>query len=125
MSVRAASLAPVLNAILLGAIWAAVILGGVAAAERGTAAPRAANDFPIASDVRLGGDDAQTRLVLDLSEKIEFRAFTLANPYRVVIDMSQVTFQLPPKSGEKGRGLIKAFRFGLFMQGGSRMVIDL
>jgi N-acetylmuramoyl-L-alanine amidase len=128
MSVRAASLAPVSNAIILGAIWGAMILGGAAAAERGAAAPastRAANDFPVASDVRLGGDDAQTRLVLDLSEKIEFRAFTLANPYRVVIDMSQVTFQLPPKSGEKGRGLIKAFRFGLFMQGGSRMVIDL
>ena len=37
----------------------------------------------------------------------------------------QVTFQLPPKAGESGRGLIKAFRFGLVMQGGSRMVFDL
>jgi N-acetylmuramoyl-L-alanine amidase len=42
-----------------------------------------------------------------------------------VIDMPQVTFLLPPKVGEGGRGLIKAFRFGLVMQGGSRMVIDL
>ena len=32
---------------------------------------------------------------------------------------------MPPKAGESGRGLIKAFRFGLVMQGGSRMVIDL
>jgi N-acetylmuramoyl-L-alanine amidase len=39
--------------------------------------------------------------------------------------MPQVTFQFPPKAGEVGRGLIKAFRFGLVMQGGSRMVIDL
>ena len=39
--------------------------------------------------------------------------------------MPQVTFQLPRKAGESGRGLIKAFRFGLVMQGGSRMVIDL
>ena len=73
----------------------------------------------------LGGDDSQTRLVVDLSHKIDIRAFTLANPYRVVIDMPQVTFQFPPKTGESGRGLIKAFRFGLVMQGGSRMVIDL
>jgi N-acetylmuramoyl-L-alanine amidase len=36
-----------------------------------------------------------------------------------------VTFQLPPKAGESGRGLIKAFRFGLMMPGGSRMVLDL
>ena len=75
--------------------------------------------------MRLGGDDTQTRFVVDLSQKIDMRAFTLANPYRVVIDMPQVTFQLPPKTGEAGRGLIKAFRFGLVMQGGSRIVIDL
>jgi N-acetylmuramoyl-L-alanine amidase len=39
--------------------------------------------------------------------------------------MPQVSFQLPPRSGQTGRGLIKAFRFGLVMQGGSRMVLDL
>ena len=49
----------------------------------------------------------------------------LANPYRVVIDMPQVAFQVPPRTGETGRGLIKAFRFGLVMQGGSRIVLDL
>ncbi len=97
------------------------------AAPVGTAAPltRAVGDFPVARDVRLGGDETQTRLVVDFSQKIELRAFTLANPYRVVIDMPQVTFQFPPRVGESGRGLIKAFRFGLVMQGGSRMVIDL
>jgi N-acetylmuramoyl-L-alanine amidase len=128
MSVRAASLAPVSIASMLGAMVGAIVLGSAVAAERTGAVPpptQAANDFPVASDVRLGGDDAQTRLVVDLSQKIELRAFTLANPYRVVIDLPQVTFQFPPKTGEKGRGLIKAFRFGLVMQGGSRMVIDL
>jgi N-acetylmuramoyl-L-alanine amidase len=39
--------------------------------------------------------------------------------------MPQVAFQFPARAGENGRGLIKAFRFGLVMQGGSRMVIDL
>ena len=119
MAVRATSLA-----VLFGAL----VLGGASAAERTGATPpqtRVTNDFPVATEVRLGGDDSQTRLVIDLSQKIDVRAFTLANPYRVVIDMPQVTFQLPPKAGEGGRGLIKAFRFGLVMQGGSRMVIDL
>ena len=55
----------------------------------------------------------------------EVRAFALASPYRVVVDMPQVTFTFPDKTGEKGRGLIKAFRYGLVMQGGSRIVIDL
>ena len=34
-------------------------------------------------------------------------------------------FKLPPKTGEAGRGLVKAFRFGLVMQGGSRIVLDV
>jgi N-acetylmuramoyl-L-alanine amidase len=119
MSVRAA---------ILVCLFGAAVLGGASAAERtGASGPPigAAADFPVASDVRLGGDDTQTRLIVDLSRKIDIRSFTLANPYRVVMDMPQVTFQFPAKAGEVGRGLIKAFRFGLVMQGGSRMVIDL
>jgi N-acetylmuramoyl-L-alanine amidase len=42
-----------------------------------------------------------------------------------VIDLPQVSFQLPPKAGERGRGLVKAFRFGLVMPGGSRIVLDV
>ena len=80
---------------------------------------------PIATDARLAGDDRQTRLVIDLSHKIDMRAFTLADPYRVVIDIPQVDFQLPPNTGEHGRGIIKAFRYGLVMSGGSRIVVDL
>ena len=78
----------------------------------------------MASDVRVAGDGMATRMVVDFSQKIDMRVFTLANPYRVVIDLPQVTFNLPPKTGESGRGLIKAFRFGLMMTGGSRIVID-
>ena len=106
---------------------AAVVLGGLWAERAGATAPqtRAPGDFPVASAVRVGGDDAQTRLIVDFSHKVEIRAFTLANPYRVVIDMPQVAFQFPARTGENGRGLIKALRYGLVMQGGSRIVIDL
>ena len=119
MFVRATSLA---------LLFGAVVLGSASAAEPTGATPpqtRAPNDFPIASEVRLGGDDNATRMVVDLSQKTEIRAFTLAHPYRVVIDMPQVMFHLPVGAGDTGRGLIKAYRFGLVMQGGSRMVIDL
>ena len=87
-------------------------------------APAVVDPYPVATDTRLGGDDNQTRFVMDLTRKVELRAFTLADPYRVVIDLPQVTFKLPPKAGETGRGLVKAFRFGLVMQGGSRIVLD-
>jgi N-acetylmuramoyl-L-alanine amidase len=106
----------------------AVLLGNAAwAVERTGALPKqatAADLLPVATDVRLGGDDKQTRFVIDLSQKIDLAAFTLADPYRVVIDLPQVAFKLHPKAGEQGRGLVKAFRYGLIMQGGSRIVLD-
>jgi N-acetylmuramoyl-L-alanine amidase len=85
----------------------------------------AADSYPVVTDARLGGDETQTRFVMDIDRKIELRAFTLADPYRVVLDVPQVIFQLPPKAGDAGRGLIKAFRYGLVMPGGSRIVFDL
>ncbi len=108
-------------------IWAFLGLtaAGVAAAAERPATVPATDSFPVATAVRLGGDDSQTRFIMDLNRKIDLRAFTLADPYRVVVDIPEVTFQLPPKSGETGRGLIKAFRYGLMMPGGSRMVFDL
>ena len=84
-----------------------------------------AGAFPVASEVRLGGDAKDTRFVMDLSEKVDIATFMLADPYRLVIDLPQVAFQLPAKTGDNGRGLIKAFRYGLVMQGGSRIVMDL
>src|SRR5436190_2446706 len=113
-------------ALIVGALVAGLVPGG--AAERAPVArpntPVPPDLFPIATEARLGGDIGRTRLVIDLSRPIEIAAFTLADPYRVVVDLPQVTFQLPARTGESGRGLIKAFRYGLVMQGGSRIVID-
>ncbi len=84
-----------------------------------------APSFPIASEARLAGDAKQTRFVLDLDKTIQFRAFVLDDPYRIVVDIPQISFQLPVGTGTTGRGLVKAFRYGLVMPGGSRMVFDL
>jgi len=87
--------------------------------------PVAASNFPIAFDARLAGDAKQTRFVLDLDKPIQFRAFPLADPYRVVVDLPHVSFKLAAGIGVAGRGLVKAFRYGLVMPGGSRIVFDL
>lgn len=84
----------------------------------------AVTNFPIASAARLAGDGKQTRFILDLDQTVTFRAGTLADPYRVVVDVPQLNFQLPAGTGT-GRGLVKAFRYGLVMPGGSRIVFDL
>jgi len=51
--------------------------------------------------------------------------FAVDDNSAAVLDIPEVSFRLPPKTGETGRGLIKAFRFGLVMPGGSRIVFDL
>jgi N-acetylmuramoyl-L-alanine amidase len=95
------------------------------AAEAPPQSPVVAPNYAVASDARLAGDAKQTRFILDLDKAIQFRAFTLADPYRVVVDIPQVNFQLAAGTGNTGRGLVKAFRYGLVMPGGSRIVFDL
>jgi N-acetylmuramoyl-L-alanine amidase len=118
---------------LASVCWLLAALGGAALAPPAVAAPdrghgqavaAVAENAAVATDARLGGDGTRTRFILDLSRTIELTAFTLADPYRVVVDLPQVAFQLPGKAGESGRGLVKAFRFGLVMPGGSRIVLD-
>ncbi len=118
MTVRAIAL--VLGVVLLCDLAALAAEPGIVA--RNLEAPTVS--VPVATDVRLGGDDKLTRFVMDLTQKVDVAAFTLADPYRVVIDLPQVTFKLPAQAGEHGRGLVKAFRYGLIMQGGSRIVLD-
>jgi N-acetylmuramoyl-L-alanine amidase len=84
-----------------------------------------APSFPIVTDARLAGDAKQTRFILDLEKTLQFRAFALDDPYRIVVDIPQVSFHLPVGTGGTGRGLVKAFRYGLVMPEGSRIVFDL
>lgn len=97
---------------------------GLWAAEGTPARTAAPDSFPTATDARLGGDAQRTRFILDLTRPIQLNAFTLGDPYRVVVDLPQVSFRMPARRGEAGRGLVKAFRYGLVMQGGSRLVLD-
>jgi N-acetylmuramoyl-L-alanine amidase len=122
VTARAFQIASAIVGTLFGAYASLAI-----AAEKGVPvrAPAASAEASvIATDMRMGGDDKQTRFVVDLNRKIDLVAFTLADPYRVVVDLPQTTFTLPAKAGEQARGLVKAFRYGLIMQGGSRIVLD-
>jgi len=115
------------RAIAIAITLACTTLGapsGAAAENGGREAAPSGDSQSVATDIRIGGDDKQTRFVVDLSRKIEITAFMLADPYRVVVDLPRTTFKLPANTGEQARGLVKAFRYGLIMQGGSRIVLD-
>lgn len=110
------------------AVWLEKLLTIIIAAIFLTGSPARAADGDqqaVAKDARVGGDLTRTRFVADLSETVDFRAFVLADPYRVIVDLPEVKFLMPSGSGSEGKGLISAFRFGLFAQGKSRIVIDV
>ena len=44
---------------------------------------------------------------------------------QIVVDLPEVNFRVAPGTGAQGRGLVKAFRYGLVLPGGSRIVLDL
>lgn len=104
------------------------LAGGAAAAESAGASTdqiTGDGDAAIMVDARIVGDTDRTRFVADLSESVEIGLFTLADPYRVVLDLPQVKFVLPEGMGEAGRGVVSAFRYGQISPGKSRIVLDV
>ncbi|MGB6922229.1 MAG: N-acetylmuramoyl-L-alanine amidase [Methyloceanibacter sp.] len=79
----------------------------------------------VAKDARLAGDRTRTRFIADLSKKVGINVFSLSDPYRVIVDLPDVNFQMPPGLGSERRGLVTGYRFGLFAPGKSRIVIDM
>jgi len=67
----------------------------------------------------------ETIFTLSLSASAAAQAYTLDAPRRVVVDLPNVAFRLPPGSGEKRAGLVSAFRYGIIETGKSRVVMDL
>lgn len=84
-----------------------------------------ARSDPEVTGLRVGKSDGITRLVLTLSDPIDFRLFTLADPYRVVLEMPQVDWKLAPESSFDDGGLIAAVRFGRFDETATRVVVDV
>ncbi len=81
--------------------------------------------LPIVMSARIGEHEDRTRLVIELSDPVNLRAFALNNPDRVVIDMPQVSWRLGAPPRPSGFGPVKSYRYGEFRAGNSRMVIDL
>jgi len=79
----------------------------------------------VVTDVRIGDHDGKTRFVLDLNQAVPFSVFTLSDPYRVVVDLPEVGWRLPPKPLPVRIGLMDKLRYGLFKPGNSRVVLDI
>jgi N-acetylmuramoyl-L-alanine amidase len=110
-------------------VWKATVLA--AQSLKKPSAPRAAvvtvaatsSDSEIDGAV-VAGTPNETVFTLSMTKGVTAEVFTLADPFRVVIDLPKVAFRLPDGSGQKVQGLISAFRYGQFALGQARVVID-
>jgi N-acetylmuramoyl-L-alanine amidase len=94
-------------------LWLAAGFGAVALAA------------PVATNARLGEHPEHTRFVLELSEAVDYRLFTLAEPNRIVLELPDVEWRLQSRAGIEGAGLVSSYRYGPFRKGRSRIVLDL
>ena len=85
----------------------------------------AGGNLPIVLSARIGEHQDRTRFVIELSDPVNLRTFTLTNPDRVVVDMPEVSWRLGAPPRPTGFGTVKSYRYGAFRKGNSRMVIDL
>ncbi len=80
---------------------------------------------PSVTGVRIGAHAEMTRFVLELTEAPAYRAFTLPDPFRVVIDLPALDWSLGSGPLQEPRGVVEALRYGLFAPGTSRVVLDV
>lgn len=88
-------------------------------------ASAAVAEVPVATRARLGEHPDKTRVVLELSRGVPYRVFTLADPYRVVIDLPEIDWRVAEEMRGLSAGVVKGMRYGLFTPGRSRVVLDL
>jgi N-acetylmuramoyl-L-alanine amidase len=110
------------GSVLARAVACAVLLASLHPC--GSAA-KAESNPAVAKDARVAGDRERTRFIADLSKKVDVNVFALGNPYRVIVDAPDVNFQMPDGVGKEKRGLVTAYRYGLFAPGKARIVLDI
>lgn len=120
------------------AVSLAAALGGATAAPASSRHPSwqrpappvaaAPGGIPVAVGARVEASGGTTRLIVDLSAGLTIAPVLTEAPDRLIIDMPEVNVQIGPAAASLpagGTGLIRAFRFGLFAPGRSRIVADL
>lgn len=95
--------------------------------------------LPVASSVRVVTSGGTTRLAFDVTSDLDVRAFVMADPDRVIVDLPETIFAIDTDAGRPvartGKktaapenapvGLIASYRFGKLSPGRSRVVVDL
>lgn len=81
--------------------------------------------LPVAFSGNIAGDTDSTRFFMDFSSNVTVQTFYMDKPNRVIVDLSEIDFQLDAEEVLMPRGLISNVRVGRISKGRSRIVITL
>ncbi|UEM22618.1 N-acetylmuramoyl-L-alanine amidase [Skermanella mucosa] len=104
----------------LRALFLILAVFWLAAAHAGQAAAR-----PAVVDARLGVHPDKTRFVMEVTDQIDFRVFTLPDPYRVVVDLPDLDWDAAANRGSAAAGLVRGYRYASFRPGTLRLVLEV
>ncbi|WP_244481274.1 N-acetylmuramoyl-L-alanine amidase [Rhizobium sp. Leaf371] len=110
-------LSPLLAGVVL--ILGVLILG---VSEPVRAEPVAGQGPLLAYGMRIAGDDARTRVVVDFDRKPDIFVHYVDNPPRVIVDLPETSFGVKPEDAQ-ARGLFKDIRFGAMGASSARIVL--
>jgi N-acetylmuramoyl-L-alanine amidase len=118
-----------LGSLLLLTLTGSVGLSSVANAlppqAPSSAEPAGSGIEPIIIDARIGEHPDRTRFVVEISDPIKVRVFTLSSPDRVVIALPAALWRVRAAGRPSGDGVIQEYHFGAFGPEDSRFVVSL
>jgi N-acetylmuramoyl-L-alanine amidase len=96
-----------------------------------TAEPRSARRTavapagPIVTQISLQQEAEASSLVIDMSSEVRAHVSAMLDPQRLLLDFQGVRFHAPSVRLTERGGLVRDLRFGAFMRGQGRVVLDL
>jgi N-acetylmuramoyl-L-alanine amidase len=114
-------LAAAMAALLVAAAMFVFAATGALARQRAAANPHAG---PIATQVMMLPDNDGHGLVIDMSADVRAHVSVMADPMRLILDFPRLGFHAPTASVPSG-GAVASIRFGAFMRGEGRVVVEL
>ncbi len=80
---------------------------------------------PVVTQISLQQEGESTSLVIDMSSEVRAHVSAMLDPQRLLLDFQGVRFHAPSIRVTEKDGLVRDLRFGAFMRGQGRVVLDL
>jgi N-acetylmuramoyl-L-alanine amidase len=124
MQALAASLGSRLSRVL--AAGAVLVIAAIALlAPPAAAEPRARSDGPVATQISLMADAEGQAIVVDMSAEARAVSGYMADPMRLILDFRGLRFRAPAVPRPAAGSPVTAVRFGAFMRGEGRVIVEL